>query len=311
MGDDRRLAVRVIGGCHSKGLGRTVVSSALALAGAIGLAACGGSDSPGGAGASAGGSLASVVGDRHVHSLIVDREDPARLLLGVHGGLYVSADAGRTWDLAELEGDDAMNIASAAEGAPLWVAGHEVLERSDDDGATWDPVRPDGLPGLDIHGFAVRPDRPTEIVAAVAGWGLYRSRDGGASFALLSTQVGPSVFGMALTADGALFAADPGQGLLVSADGGRTFRVGIQGQGLVSVAAAPRRPRLVLAGGQPGVVVSRDGGDLWESAFTDAGVAAVAIDPGDPRRAYAVGDDGWLYTTSDAARTWSAVGRGE
>lgn len=302
--------MRVTGRSRSKGLGRIVVAGALALVGAIVLAACGGSDSTGGTEASSPGSLASIIGDGHVHSLIVDREDPARLLLGLHGGLYVSADAGRSWDLADLEGDDAMNLASAGTGAPLWVAGHEVLERSDDDGASWEPVRPAGLPGLDIHGFAVRPDRPKEIVAAVAGQGLYRSNDGGASFRLLSEQVGPSVFGMALTADGTLFATDPSQGLLVSADGGRSFRVGIEGQGLGSVAAVPRRPRLVLAGGQPGVIVSRDGGDLWESAFTDAGVAAVAIDPGDPRRAYAVGDDGRLYTTGDAARTWSAVKEG-
>ncbi len=302
--------MRVIGRSRSKGIGRIVVAGALALMGAIGLVACGSSDSAGGAGASAGGSLASILGDSHVHSLIVDREDPARLLLGLHGGLYVSADAGRSWDLADLEGDDAMNLASAAEGAPLWVAGHEVLKRSDDDGASWEAVRPEGLPGLDLHGFAVRPDRPREIVAAVAGQGLYRSKDGGASFALLSTQVGPSVFGMALTADGTLFAADPSQGLLASSDGGRTFRVAIQGQGLVSVAAVPRRPRLVLAGGQPGVIVSRDGGDLWEPAFKDAGVAAVAIDPSDPRRAYAVGDDERLYTTGDAARTWSTVEEG-
>ena len=302
--------MRVAGTSRSKGLGRIIVSGALALVVVVGLAACGGSDSAGGADASASGSLASILGDSHVHSLIVDRQDPKRLFLGLHKGLYMSADAGRSWDLADLEGNDAMNLASASEGAPLWVAGHEVLERSDDDGASWESVRPEGLPGLDLHGFAVRPDRPGEIVAAVAGQGLYRSSDGGASFALLSTQVGPSVFGMTLTADGTLFAADPSQGLLVSSDGGRTFRVGIQGQGLVSVAAVPRRPGLVLAGGQPGVVVSRDGGDLWESAFTDAAVAAVAIDPSDPRRAYAVGDDGRLYTTGDAARTWSAVEEG-
>jgi photosystem II stability/assembly factor-like uncharacterized protein len=288
-------------------LRRVLASGALVIAGAVGLVACGGSDSGGAEQASPGGSLSSILGDAHVHSLAVDREDPMRLWLGVHGGLYVSADAGQTWDLADLEGDDAMNLATAAKGAPLWVAGHDVLERSDDNGATWESVRPDGLPGLDLHGFAVRPDRPNEIVAAVAGQGLYRSEDSGASFQLLSKQVGPSVFGMALTADNTLFGADPSQGLFVSSDSGRTFRAAVQGAGLVSVAAVPRRPLLVLAGGEPGVIVSRDGGDLWESAFRDAAVAAVAIDPADPRRAYAVADDGRVFTTDDAARTWSEV----
>ena len=301
--------MRMIVGPRRRGLGRIVVLGALALVGAVGLAACGGSDSAGGSESSSRGSLASII-DSHVHSLIVDRHDSKRLWLGLHSGLYLSADAGRTWDLADLQGDDSMNLATAAKGASLWVAGHDVLERSDDNGATWESIRPAGLPGLDLHGFAVRPDRPKEIVAAVAGQGLYGSNDAGASFQLLSTRVGPSVFGMALTADGTLFAADPSQGLLVSSDGGRTFRVGIRGQGLVSVAAAPRGPRLVLAGGEPGVIVSRDGGEVWESAFRDVGVAAVAIDPSDPRRAYAVGDDGRIYMTGDAARTWSAVEEG-
>ena len=293
-----------------KKLRRVLASGALTIVGAVGLVACGGSDSGGAEQASSGGALRSILGDSHVHSLMVDREDPARLWLGLHGGLYVSADSGRTWDLADLEGEDAMNLATASKSAPLWVAGHEVLERSDDGGASWEAVRPDGLPGLDLHGFAVRPGRPNEIVTAVAGQGLYRSGDSGASFRLVSKQVGPSVFGMALAVDNTLFAADPSQGLLVSRDGGKTFRAAIQGAGLVSVAAVPRRSSLVLAAGEPGVIVSRDGGHLWESAFRETGVAAVAIDPADPRRAYAVTDDGRVLTTDDAAHTWSEVDGG-
>ncbi len=291
---------------HPKGLRRIALSGALALAAAAGLAACGGSGATAGDEASSGGSLASALGDSHIHSLVVDRVDPKRLLVGFHKGLYVSVDAGRTWSLADLQGDDAMNLASAAMGAPIWVAGHEVLERSDDDGATWESVRPAGLPGLDLHGLAVRPDRPNEIVAAVAGQGLYESTDGGSSFQLVSQQVGPSVFGMALTANGTIFAADPNQGLLVGSNGGQKFRLAIRGQGLVSVAAVPRRPRLVLAAGEPGVIASRDGGVTWNSSLNDP-VAAVALDPTNPRRAFAVGADGRVYLTVDAARTWSTV----
>jgi photosystem II stability/assembly factor-like uncharacterized protein len=303
----RRL--RMTAGSRRKRLGRIILLAVLALAGAIGLAACGGSESAGGSQSSPGASLASIIGDGHVHSLIVDRGDPKRLWIGLHSGLYVSTDAGRTWGLADLEGDDAMNLASAGKGAPIWVAGHEVLERSADDGATWQSIRPAGLPSLDLHGFAIMPGRPNEIVAAVAGQGLYGSTDGGSSFRLLSTRVGASVFGMSLAPDGTLFAADPTQGLLVSRDGARTFRVGIQGQGLVSVAVSDGSG-LVLAGGRPGVIDSRDGGNVWESAFREVGVAAVAIDPSDPRRAYAVGEDGRLYTSDDGARTWSAVEEG-
>jgi photosystem II stability/assembly factor-like uncharacterized protein len=281
----------------------------LALVAAIGLVGCGSSGSDG-AELPSGGALSAVLADAHAHSLMVDREDPERLWLGVHGGLYVSDDTGRSWSLAALEGEDAMNLARGAGDAPFWVAGHNVLERSDDGGGSFEPVRPEGLPNLDLHGFAVRPGRPGEIMAAAAGEGLYRSLDAGQSYERASAQVGPSVFGMAFAPNGTLFAADPSRGLIISPDGGRTFRVAVEGTGLVSVAVVPRRPGFVLASGEPGVIVSTDGGDLWESAFKDVGVATVAIDPSDPRRAYAVGLDGRLYATGDAARTWSAVGDG-
>lgn len=300
------LGMRFRGGLAAHSL----AAAALAVAAALGLVACGGSNSAAEPPATSGDSLASILGDGHVHSLAVDEGDPAQLWLGVHGGLYRSADRGRTWRLIGLEGEDAMNIASAGEGAPLWIAGHEVLERSDDDGATWESLRPAGLPGLDLHGYAVRPSQPDEILTAVAGQGLFRSGDAGRTFDLVSKEMGPGVFGMALTRDGTLFAADPGQGLFVSVDGGRTFRAAVQGAGLVSVAAVPGQPRLVLAAGEPGVIVSRDGGDLWETAYRGAAAAAVAIDPGDPARAYVVTTDGRLLTTADAARTWTEVGAG-
>jgi len=267
--------------------------------------ACG---SSGGGEASAAQPLSDVLTDSHAHSLMVDPANSRRLWLGLHTGLYRSDDGGRRWRAAGLQGDDAMNLQGGGAGGPLWVAGHEVLMRSDDRGGSWSSVRPDGLPGLDLHGFAVRVGRPGEIAAAVAGQGLFRSRDGGRSFAPLSTRVGATVYGMAMTRDGTLFAADPEQGLVMDPGGRSDFRLVVQGQGLVSVAAHPQRPSLVLAAGEPGIVVSRDGGRSWTSSFTDAAVAAVAMDPRHARRAYAVGMDGRLYATRDGARTWAAVG---
>jgi photosystem II stability/assembly factor-like uncharacterized protein len=254
------------------------------------------------------GSLGSVLGDRHVHSLWVDPQDPDRLLVGVHGGLYRSSDGGRSWTLAALDGDDAMNVVGAADAGPLWVAGHDVLERSEDRGRRFDPVRPAGLPGLDLHGYAVRDGRPQEIYAAVAGEGLFRSTDGGQSFAVASRAFGPSVFGMAIRGDGRIFAADPSQGLLVSEDGGRSFDLPIRGEGFVSVAIEQGRPGLVLVGGGPGVYLSRDGGRSYAKSPVDHAVAAVATAPSDRRRVYAVGTDGLVFVSRDRAQTWSTVG---
>ncbi|MEW6581332.1 MAG: YCF48-related protein [Actinomycetota bacterium] len=282
--------------------------AALLAAGAVaalGLVACSGSGSDG-----AGTSLRSVLADRHVHSLAVDPADPERLLLGVHGGLLRSDDGGRGWSPAGLDGDDAMNLARASGGAPVWVAGHEVLKRSADGGATWEALRPAGLPGLDLHGFAVRPGHPREIATAVAGQGLYRSADGGASFRLASRDVGPSVFGLTFTAGGMLVAADVARGVVASRDGGRSFTTLVTGAGFVSVAAHPGRPGWVLAAGEAGLVQSHDGGRRWRTTTVVGPVAAVAAAPGAPQRAYAVAADARVYATRDGGRSWATVGEG-
>ena len=255
--------------------------------------------------AASGGSLRSVMGDQHAHSLRVDPGDPGSLLLGLHGGLYRSTDAGSTWRLVGLEGDDAMNVVGVRDGTALWVAGHNVLERSLDAGTSFAPVRPAGLPNLDLHGFAVREGDPSEIYAAAAGEGLFRSEDGGESFELVSREVGPSVFGLVAPRDGSLLAADPAQGFLVSSDAGRSFRMAIQGQGLVSVAAPEGGDDLVVVGGDPGVYVSRDGARTFSEALREP-VAAVAIAPSDPKRIYAVGSGGVLFASDDSGRAWTS-----
>src|SRR6266545_2614537 len=102
------------------------------------------------------------------HSLLVAPSNPEHVLLGTHAGLYESSDGGRDWQRAALEGQDAMNLARS-EGKTVWTAGHNVFARSTDGGATWTDVRPEGLPSLDLHGFAVDPTGP----------GILLSRDGG------------------------------------------------------------------------------------------------------------------------------------
>src|SRR5215207_9939900 len=54
------------------------------------------------------------------HSLLVDADDPNRVLLGTHVGIYESVDGGRKWRFSGLEGDDAMNLVRQA-GGVFWV----------------------------------------------------------------------------------------------------------------------------------------------------------------------------------------------
>ncbi|HEU0305215.1 MAG TPA: YCF48-related protein [Gaiellaceae bacterium] len=239
------------------------------------------------------------------HSLLVSPTDPERLVLGTHEGLFESADGGRSWQRAELPGEDAMNLARAED--IVWAAGHNVLARSTDGGTTWEDVRPAGLPGLDVHGFAVDPRNPRTLYAAVAGQGLFRSTDGGSTFSLVSSDVGPGVMAMAVTPDGRLLAGDMQQGLFESRDEGRTWRLGLQA-GLMGLAVNPKNPARVLATG-PGILRSGDGGREWLQVLQlDAGTGPVAWSPSDPDVAYVVGFDRVLYRTRDGGKTWNPVG---
>ena len=239
------------------------------------------------------------------HSLLVDPADPQRVVLGTHAGLYESTDGGRSWTTAELRGQDAMNLARTP-AKTVWAAGHNVLTKSEDGGETWQDVRPDGLPGLDLHGFAADPGNANRLYAAVAGAGLFVSVNGGEAFDAVSTEVGPSVFGLAVTPEGRILAADPGRGLLASDDDGSTWRLAYEGS-VAGVAVSPADPQTILATG-PGILLSTDGGATWRQVQTiAAGAGPVAWAPSDPSVAYVVGFDRTLYRTDDGGETWHAV----
>lgn len=244
------------------------------------------------------------------HSLLVDPRDSNRLTLGTHVGLFHSSDGGRVWIRAELRGDDAMNLAHAG-GSTLWAAGHNTLARSTDSGATWRGVHPHGLPGLDVHGFAVDPLHPLTVYAAIAGRGFYRSVDGGRSFTLRSSEVGPDVMAVAVLADGRVLAGDlQRQDIVESTDGGATWKALLRAS-VLGLAAGPRIGAPILAAG-PRVLLSRDSGRTWRQVLRiDGGAGPIAWAPADPRRAYVVGFDRVLYTTHDAGETWQPVSGGK
>ncbi len=240
------------------------------------------------------------------HSLMVSPTNAKALLLGTHYGLFRSTDGGRTWASDALGGQDAMNLVRPG-GETLWVAGHMVLAKSVDGGKTWSDVRPAGLPGFDVHGFASDPRNSRTLYAAIAGTGLYRSTDGGNSFSVVSTDVGPAVMALAVMRDGRILAGDMQQGLMISRDGGKTWARNLRAQ-LMGLALNPTDSKRILASG-PGVSLSTNGGGNWKRVLNiPDGGGPVAWSQSNPKVAYVVGFDRTLYRSTDSGQTWSAVG---
>jgi photosystem II stability/assembly factor-like uncharacterized protein len=246
------------------------------------------------------------------HSLLVDSKNPRRLLLGTHVGLYESTDGGRSWRFAGLEGKDVINLARSKDGT-VWAAGHNVFERSDDDGRAWTPVRPDGLPGLDIHGFAASYDVGGRLEAAINGKGLYRSDDGGETFSLLSDDVGASVVALAETKDGVLLASDTRRGLLANMSGDGREWVKVLDPPVAGVATPPVDPNatadLSFLATSHGIVRLTRGPEAASRVVRpiEDGAGPVVYAPSDPSVAYAVGNDRKLYRSLDGGESWKVV----
>lgn len=266
---------------------------------------------PGGGGESTGNSsapaAASLPQTPDYHSLLVAPRDPQHIWLGTHMGLHESSDGGRTWAEAALAGQDAMNLARTRDSGTVWAAGHLVLAKSTDGGQTWSDVQPEGLPGLDVHGFAADPRNARNLWAAIAGQGLFRSTDGGQSFALASREVGPGVMALAVAPDGRVLAGDMQQGLLVSRNEGQTW-TNVLGEGLMGLAINPGSPKRVVATSRSGILLSADGGANWRVVLpVPGGAGPVAWAPSRPKLGYVVGFDRVLYTTKDGGASWHPV----
>ena len=239
------------------------------------------------------------------HSLLVNPTNPRALVLGTHNGLYVSSDGGRHWRFDALSGDDAMNLARPG-GETIWLAGHNAFKKSNDGGASWSDVRPAGLPSLDIHGFAVDPRHSEILYAAVAGHGLFRSRDTGRSFALASGEVGGQVMALAVLPDGRILAGDMRQGVLESSNAGSSWKPVLRAQ-VMGLAVNPSDPKRLLAAGA-GIALSTDGGRTWRSVLdVPDGVGPIAWSKSNPELAYAVAFNRSLYRSADGGASWQPV----
>ncbi|NLX05938.1 MAG: hypothetical protein GXY33_12430 [Phycisphaerae bacterium] len=143
--------------------------------------------------------------DAHVLGLAVDREDTALMYATTDYGLYRSVDGGVRWEsiqagLGESRARKVLTVAGKPKVVYATVGGGTLrpgVYRSDDAGATWTGAY-EGIPE-DPHLFAlaVDPVNPQVIYAGSREWcrPLYRSTDGGASWAIVMSpeMVDPAV----------------------------------------------------------------------------------------------------------------------
>jgi photosystem II stability/assembly factor-like uncharacterized protein len=248
--------------------------------------------------------------------IAVDPSDPQKLFVAAMGtqfstgpdrGLYRSTDGGTNWSKVLFVSDStgcSDVVINPAHPETVFCATWERVRRftyrraygpecgiwrSIDGGDTWTKLTGGGLPApsdsIGRIGLAIAPSQPSRIYAQVmygenggySGRGLFRSLDGGNTWALRGGSLFPGNFG-----------GNPGFGWYFG-----------------EVKVAPNNPDLVFMGGVD-LLRTTDGGQSSSEVTGSAHVDqhAIWIDPSNPNRVY-LGNDGGFFSSQNLGIGWN------
>ena len=227
-----------------------------------------------------------------------------RTFVSGHTGAAFTDKQGRWSQIEDLEGKDAMAWTATSDG--LLVGGHGGLYRSADEGLAFQPV-PSVPEGTDVHAVGGRAD---VVYISTPDAGFLASTDGGLTFSVRGAR--PALMG-GMVVDAAdpnrIVAADMRSGVVLSADGGRTWKplAVLDPEGAVGVAQNPTRSNELLAVGISGGARSTDAGRTWDAFALPDGAASVTFTPsGLPLAAVLEGDRARLLSL--ARGQWVRIG---
>ncbi len=249
----------------------------------------------------------------HIHGLAVDGKDPSKLLIATHHGLFRAGPDGKSERISEVQDFMGFNP-HPREPNTLYASGHPArggnlgFISSTDQGRTWRQISPGVNGPVDFHQMTVSPADPKTIYGSYGR--LQASQDGGETWRL----VGPAperLIDLAASAKdvNTLYAATEG-GLLVSVDGGLTWKPMFQGQPVTLVEVTPDSTLYAFVVDR-GLVRGTEGSPQFETLTNDIGggfLLHLAVDPANPNRLFAATGRGRVLTSSDQGRTWATFG---
>lgn len=221
-------------------------------------------------------------------------------------------DGGAHWESTHagmIDDSDVFSIAVEARSpATVFASACSGVYRSDDGGSTW---RRMATPHGAFRTYLVTLDpRHSGVVFAATSAGLLRSADGGATWKRVSQH---AVKSMAFDQADAekIYGASATGGLLISRDGGNTFREsnnGFSNRNFVAVAGSGNVLYIssVYEPGSGGVFRSDDDGLSWRrmsSPEMDQNIVLLAAAPDDSECLYAAGYRS-LFRSRDGGQTW-------
>ena len=240
-------------------------------------------------------------------AVAVDPGDASHWLIGAaQGGIWETADAGKTWesrtDGLESLASGAIAFSSSHPGVVYAGTGESTfsgtsygglgLLKSLDGGSSWSFVHRDSFSGRGISEIRIHPDNPDILlvtsVSAVSpvpessSVGIYRSQDGGESFVLEKEgqandlEVHPGNFDLQYSSLSCIFGSEEHEGLYRSLDQGDTWEMvdgpwaDLEGGvGRMETALSPSRPDRLVVSVQDAITEDPSDGRLLGIWMTD------------------------------------------
>jgi photosystem II stability/assembly factor-like uncharacterized protein len=242
------------------------------------------------------------------------------------GGIFRTTDGGRNW-MAANDGLDFTHVRSLVIDplnpstlyAGVFTRGVEgAVYRSTDSGTTWES-KSQGIQDDDVRALAVSSSSAGTVYAGTFGGGVYKTIDGGVTWASLPQVGNLKVLDIALVPEDRdlVYVSTDGEGVFRSRDGGRSWNaisVGLVFRSVPDIALVPGTPlTLYVAARGGGVYRSTDEGESWTSVsdgLAGVDVVALAVDSAEPKMIYAGSSAGGVYRTEDAGAKWVAVTEG-
>ncbi len=227
-------------------------------------------------------------------------------------GLFVSTDAGRTWDHRGWQEYIRMFYTEAGPDGVLWSACGNGILRSKDDGATWRVTT-----GADVtEVLRLQVDRrDARRIAAATAYGPILSTDGGDQWQFITEGL-PVRFTGDVCIDrtnGTMLVATE-KGIYIRAASENAWHITSMTKDTRTVVQHVTDPRIFLAGTEEdGVWRSEDGGRTWKEHTTGLAhrtVYAVTVAPGAGAEVYAATFGGGIYRSDDGGNTWQQKATG-
>jgi len=254
-----------------------------------------------------------------VRALIADPASPDIFYLGTSAGeVYVSRDGAKSWSSPRngipFPSYVVDNLLLDREGR-LWAAswglwGGGVIAVSPDGGVTWER-RDAGLDGFSVRAIAIDPSDANFVVVGGLS-GVYRSKDGGASWTKISDQENVESLAIDPRDRDRIYVGTWRQGWRTD-DGAKTWKHIANGMVLdtdmFSITIDPEKPDNIWVATCGWVYNTQNGGDLWtryRDGFNNRRIHDVEIDPCDRNTVYA-GSVAGLYRSEDAGKSWYVV----